>query len=346
LSGADRELQVQRHPRRGYDHATVWVDVWLEKGPKIVKVPKEDRTNKNRNTRQILGGGKGGRALNALRHGIFLQEPVIPGVENKREFRRFQSRVIEALAPWDEFQRWLAMRIARLAWRLNRVEMFEAAVIRSGQQQAEDETAKTIEQSGREGGFPWAPAGFMDPRMLELGLKTARSNLALLMQLPALAPETKVKRSKALDVLGVVATFAGVKLEDVVDFAAEKAEDVAAVLRHPLLRDWTPPEILGVIAAIAQRVDKDPEGLRQATALRLMTMSAFGEEEARIVSAARDHQRRLRLLPDSGELDRVLRYEAHLWRQLIQALHEYEALQARDRGESVPLARLDVQGLN
>ena len=145
---------------------------------------KEDRTKKKRNTKHILGGGNGGRALNALRHGIFLQGPVIPGVENKREFCRFQSRVIEALAPRDEFQRWLAMRIARLAWRLNRVEMFEAAVILSGQQQADNETAKVIEQSGREGGFPWAPAGFMEPRVLDLGLKAARSSLALLMQLP------------------------------------------------------------------------------------------------------------------------------------------------------------------
>ena len=155
-----------------------------------------------------------------------------------------------------------------------------------------------------------------------------------------------MKRSKALEVLGAVATLAGVKLEDVVDFASEKAEDVAAVLSNPLLRDWTPAEILQVISAIAQRVGKDPEALRQTIALRLMTMSAFGEGEARVMSAARDQQRRLRLLPDSGELDRVLRYEAHLWRQLIQGLHEYEALQARDQGERVPLARLDVQGLD
>ncbi len=36
---------------------------------------------------------------------------------------------------------------------------------------------------------------------------------------------------------------------------------------------------------------------------------------------------------------------AHLIRQLYEAQHELEALQARGHGESAPLARVDVQGL-
>ena len=142
-----------------------------------------------------------------------------------------------------------------------------------------------------------------------------------------------------------MADFAGVKLEDVVDLSAKTVEDVASALRHPLFRDWTPTEILEAIAAIARRTDKDPERLRQGAVLRLGTTLAFSEPEAKAVFADRDDQRRLHLLPDSDELDRVLRYEAHLWRLMVRALHEYEALQARGRGERVPLARLDVEGL-
>ncbi len=49
-----------------------------------------------------------------------------------------------------------------------------------------------------------------------------------------------------------------------------------------------------------------------------------------------------RILPDPHDLDKIMRYEAHLHRQCLQALHEIEALQARRRGEQTHLARLDI----
>jgi hypothetical protein len=50
------------------------------------------------------------------------------------------------------------------------------------------------------------------------------------------------------------------------------------------------------------------------------------------------------LVPEEKLLERIMRYEAHLHRQLLQSMHELEALQARRRGEMAPLARLDVAG--
>jgi hypothetical protein len=54
-------------------------------------------------------------------------------------------------------------------------------------------------------------------------------------------------------------------------------------------------------------------------------------------------ERRDRILPDRADLEKIARYEAHLSRQMYQALHELEALQARRTGKGAPLARLDVQ---
>ncbi len=54
-------------------------------------------------------------------------------------------------------------------------------------------------------------------------------------------------------------------------------------------------------------------------------------------------ERRDRILPDRADLEKIARYEAHLSRQMYQALHELEALQARRAGKGTPLARLDVQ---
>ncbi len=50
------------------------------------------------------------------------------------------------------------------------------------------------------------------------------------------------------------------------------------------------------------------------------------------------------LLPPGTELDKIMRYEAHLSRQFYQAKHEHEALQQQRRGEATPLARLDISG--
>ena len=55
-----------------------------------------------------------------------------------------------------------------------------------------------------------------------------------------------------------------------------------------------------------------------------------------------DHRGGQHLLPGGHELDRVVRYEAHLGRQLTSSLHELEALQARRCGQPAPLLRVDV----
>jgi hypothetical protein len=67
-------------------------------------------------------------------------------------------------------------------------------------------------------------------------------------------------------------------------------------------------------------------------------------EEA--VIAERQHLEAVsaRLLPHPLDLDKVIRYEAHLTRQLYQALHELEAMRAARRGQPAPLLRVDVQG--
>jgi hypothetical protein len=314
----------------------VWLkNVWLKKGARTMKRRKTDSAGKKRITGPSVGGRNGRRALNALRHGIFLREPVIPGVESVREFRRFQSKALEAMAPQNEFQRDLAKRMVGLAWRLRRVELYEAAVIARGQEAAEVEAAEVLERAGHA-----APS-----RLLEWSLSVMRASLKLIRRLPDLPTDRRVPSSQALEVLGVVADFTGVKFEDVIDLSV-KVEDLESLPRHPLFRHWTPAEILEGIAQIAGRTDEQPEGLRLEAVQRLRKLSELGESEARRAFAVRDLHRRLRLLPDAAALDTVVRYEAHLSRQLTGALHEYEALQARGHGERVPLARLDVQGLD
>ena len=52
-----------------------------------------------------------------------------------------------------------------------------------------------------------------------------------------------------------------------------------------------------------------------------------------------------RVLPGTGDLDKIMRYESHLHRQCIQTLHEIEALQSRRCGEESRLVRVDINSL-
>jgi hypothetical protein len=61
------------------------------------------------------------------------------------------------------------------------------------------------------------------------------------------------------------------------------------------------------------------------------------------VTAEAESARRKALLPKPDVLDRVMRYEAHLARQLTHTLHTLERLQLTRRGTSPPPpAALDV----
>jgi hypothetical protein len=74
---------------------------------------------------------------------------------------------------------------------------------------------------------------------------------------------------------------------------------------------------------------------------RLRRVERYETESAALASHS-DALAPDRLLPAPDALERVMRYEAHLHRQLTTVLHELEAAQTRRRGGATPLARLDV----
>src|SRR5262252_8425467 len=74
---------------------------------------------------------------------------------------------------------------------------------------------------------------------------------------------------------------------------------------------------------------------------RLQRVTAY--EEAAIAERHDLESLSARLLPSPFDLDKIIRYEAHLSRQLYQALHELEAMRAERRGQKTPLVRVDVQ---
>src|SRR5260370_5470531 len=81
---------------------------------------------------------------------------------------------------------------------------------------------------------------------------------------------------------------------------------------------------------------------RVATALwRMRRVAAY--ETAAIAERQHFATASARLLPHPLDIDKIIRYEAHLNRLLYQALHQLEAMRAERQGQSTPLLRGDLQ---
>ncbi len=82
---------------------------------------------------------------------------------------------------------------------------------------------------------------------------------------------------------------------------------------------------------------------RVATALwRLRRVAAY--ETAAIAERQHLATASARLLPHPLDIDKIIRFEAHLNRQIYQALHQLEAMRAERQGQPTPLLRVDVHG--
>ena len=93
------------------------------------------------------------------------------------------------------------------------------------------------------------------------------------------------------------------------------------------------------VQSIAAHIGSAEEDLQIAQAFADRTLSR-GELPA-VPTARVQASRRRRVLPPDADLDKIMRYRAAEHRQLLQLMHEFEALQARRRGERSPLARFD-----
>jgi hypothetical protein len=174
----------------------------------------------------------------------------------------------------------------------------------------------------------------------------------LLQHLPELPDDTPLDGG---DVYGALEDIAGEAPDEEDDYFDLEDEEFLAGLGVPAdeVRDpwswggWTAGVMRRAIARIAQQARTRPEKLlarareqrgRQQDKDR-EECKRLQQEAARLARKLRAEEERLRLrriLPDAPTLDKVMRYEAHLSRQMLQALHTLERLQAARAGAPVP----------
>ncbi|MEX2247711.1 MAG: hypothetical protein WEC75_13620 [Dehalococcoidia bacterium] len=264
--------------------------------------------------------------LNAVRHGLTAQAPVIPGVESTEEWEAHRAGLEADLAPAGALEQTLVERIASLSWRIRRVARYECESIAVSRERVEFELARARVWS------PDKPASVADA---EVRRDAARRFLDIIEHVRQVPPDTRLATDDVEQILADLAAGADSTREEFWDGIGE------ATSGGP----WTAARLFAAFKAVAAREKWDFATLLVETVARARTIAAGHERAVAEIMEEQDRMGRERLLPDAPTLERIVRYETALNRMLFQALNQLEAAQARRAGAPAPLHRIQAYGL-
>lgn len=335
----------------------------------MVTQAKRDASRRNG---RLSGGpksadGKAVARLNAIAHGLRALSPVIPG-ERAKDWNDHRAGIISALMPTGTLETELAERVALLTWRLRRVAVYETALVESGidtatahargERDDDDHQLTSLSATVRHTGRTWAT--------VSKELDAARQNAASferfrdqIRALPDLPEDHPFRGGEAFTFLREVTGYTPSGNDEYFDI--EDRQFLAAVGVPEEWRDepdwwggWTARLVRNGVEQIAKedRMTADEltaravrEADRTVTVYRRQ-VTRLEEELAELAATTQAAERVARSrasLPGADAIDKMMRYEAHLTRQLTQTLHLLERIQATRRGSpSAPPAALDV----
>jgi hypothetical protein len=261
--------------------------------------------------------GKERSSLNAVRHGLRSERPVLPG-EDADEWDAFRDAVVADLGSATLLEHELAERAALQLWRLRRAARYEAETATDAFDAARRELALGIAylepDDAPSRALLLVVAKLEDALKVLPRLESARDLARRLPELPGNAAVDPVTLAVVLGALGVT------------DLSVLPNPCTAGNVRRAL------GEALGLsqAAAVARAAAAAEEGCRKMEG----RIADLRREQDRLTEGLEEHtaarQRDQRLLQKSA-LDRVVRYEAHVSRQLNQALQLLRQFQAERR---------------
>ena len=278
---------------------------------------------------------------NATRHGISSPEPVVPGLENSEDWESHREGILGNLSPVGHLEVNLAERVALLSWRLHRVTRYETGAIAISQETIEDDIHErdrflsSLKHMGYES---------THPEDIRFEARYHKQAHGALRRFPSLEPGKILKGADASSVVWSMLMEAKKASGEDIDV---EALDLPGVPEDAIIEElpaMKAADVRGCVEAIAARVSLDSDDLLEKATYKAGYEARSAAHKKEEVERDIARKTRERILPDEKTLEKIGRYEAHLSRQLYQALHELENLQKyRTTGEGVPLARLDVQ---
>jgi hypothetical protein len=308
-----------------------------------------NRRNAQRSTGPKTEQGKRAVSRNAVKHGLLVRETLIArglGAENKEEFIQFLVAHHEEYQPVGIGEELLVQTIATCYWRLARVLRFEMGETRKRLDydvvlrplQKMDEVNRNISVLGMQLLLKCSAAdenASIEERLeakqrLQSSLRTHPHGIRYVMDvLVAIKTEIQEKGSLSDHLLDWL--MATIGLSDNSLWVA------CASLTSPRNNEKNGA---GCDASTEENTEQNKVSKREAAIrlldTRLELMKCLLELAEKNATNEIDAQTRSLALPDEAATDKVIRYEAHLNRQLYRAMGELERLQRRRKGENVP----------
>jgi hypothetical protein len=270
--------------------------------------------------------GKEAARWNATRHGISSPSPVVPGLETQEDWQEYREAIMDHYSPSGPVMCELAERVALLTWRLRRVTRYEAEAIAISQEQVEDDfhSRESFGASMRGEGI----AATTHPVDIRFEAAYTRRTDRAFRRFPQEKPD-KVLRAEAAGAIVFGAYLAATKARggelDLDNLDLPGITDDDDIYELPAMKV---EDVRGCIEAFATAASVDPDELFEAAAYEAgceARGAAFKKED---MERDLSRKERERILPDGDTLQKIARYEAHLSRQLYQALHALEVLRS------------------
>jgi len=261
--------------------------------------------------------GKAVSSHNATRHGLLAEAPLVTPVEKAEDWEAHRLAVMEELSPDGQMEACLAERAALLIWRLRRVACAEVAAIEPLQAFVEQDYEEASQLTG-------SPS--LDDVRWEAGM--AKTVADLLAALPGLPDSSALDAESAVLLFEKCLTAAGMDPQEVDPPMLSAGEPwecaawTAGLLRAGFAWATAASGVSGeaLVAALGPQVRAESD-----TAARRLR-----EAEKEIGAMRRDN-----LLPLDRELANLIRYEAHLSRELGRTMRALRELKS-DRARTAP----------
>ena len=306
-----------------------------------------NRRNALRSTGPRTERGKHHVSRNASKHGFLARQVVISlgdGTENLKEYIDFAEKLSEHYAPFGVVEELLVQNILTYWWRKARVLRAENGEIRKRLDMLTvDRTMRNSDKANQDlklqdelacfraqcqADPATSPTPKLSAMLDQCDLRGHSQGLAYL-RLLLKAAKSDIVSDGHISKKIVEKIFFAFFLWDF-HFAltcadAGPPEEKMEYRRSEEVGDQTTGKERPVVVAIAAAIDH-----------RLKRISAFEKYATERETLATDAEARSFSLPPGDATDKLLRYEAHLDKQLYRAMDQLERLQRQRKGEAVP----------
>jgi hypothetical protein len=271
--------------------------------------------------------GKEVARWNATRHGISSPAPVVPGLETEGDWQEHRAAILEHYSPEGALQFELAERVALLTWRLRRVTRYETQSVAVSQEKVEDDFHRFegLMASVRREGL----AAATHPEDIRAEAADAKRAERAFKRFPSEKPGKVLKAQDAGAIVFGVYVAAKKALGGVLEVEEIGLPGVTEDVDIYELPAMKVGDVRGCIEVLAAAASVEPGELLEIAAYEAGYEARKAAHNKEAMERDLSHMQRERILPDADTLQKIARYEAHLSRQLYQAMHALVILRTK-----------------